>query len=37
LTRIEKSIQIKASPEKVWEMLAFDKAVEWMEDREIHF
>jgi uncharacterized membrane protein len=31
LVRIEKSIEIKASPEKVWEMLAFDKAVEWME------
>jgi uncharacterized membrane protein len=31
LVRIEKSIEIKARPEKVWEMLAFDKAVEWME------
>jgi len=31
LVRIEKSIEIKASPEKVWEMLAFDKAQEWME------
>jgi len=29
--RIEKSVEIKASPEKVWEMMAFDKAVEWME------
>jgi uncharacterized protein YndB with AHSA1/START domain len=31
LVRIKKSIEINASPEKVWEMLAFDKAVEWME------
>ena len=31
MVRIEKSIEIKAPPEKVWEMLAFDKAVEWME------
>jgi len=31
LVRIEKSIEIKVSPEKVWEMLAFDKAAEWME------
>jgi len=31
LTRIEESIIIKASPAKVWEMLAFDKAVEWNE------
>lgn len=30
--RIEKSIEIKAPPEKVWEMLAFDKATEWMGD-----
>ena len=29
--RIEKSIEIKAPPEKVWEMLAFDKAQEWMD------
>jgi len=29
--RIEKSIEIKATPKKVWEMLALDKAVEWME------
>ena len=28
---IERSIEIRASPEKVWEMLAFDKAKEWME------
>jgi len=32
LVRIEKSIEIKASSEKVWEMLAFDKAQEWMEE-----
>jgi uncharacterized membrane protein len=31
LVRIEKSIEIRASPEKAWEMLAFDKAVEWMD------
>ena len=31
MVRIEKSIEIKVSPENVWEMLAFDKAVEWME------
>jgi uncharacterized protein YndB with AHSA1/START domain len=37
LVRIEKSIEIKASPEKVWEMLAFDKAVEWMEECRVHF
>ena len=34
MTRIEKSIEIKAPPEKVWEMLAFDKAVEWMDEME---
>ena len=31
MVRIEKSIEIRALPEKVWEMLAFDKAKEWME------
>ena len=31
MVRIEKSIEIKVSPENVWEMLAFNKAVEWME------
>jgi carbon monoxide dehydrogenase subunit G len=30
LTRIEKSIEIKASPEKVWEMLALDRLLEWV-------
>jgi hypothetical protein len=29
--RIEKSIVIKATPEKVWEMLAFDRLSEWGE------
>jgi len=33
LVRIEKSIEIKASPEKVWEMLAFDRMLEWMEHK----
>jgi uncharacterized membrane protein len=32
LTRVEKSIEIKAPPEKVWEMLAFDRLPEWMDD-----
>jgi len=31
LGRIEKSIEIKAPPEKVWEMLAFDRLLEWSE------
>jgi len=31
LVRIEKSIEIKAPPEKVWEMLAFDRMPEWSE------
>ncbi len=30
--RVEKSIEIKAPPEKVWEMLAFDRSSEWMGD-----
>ena len=29
--RVEKSIEIKASPDKVWEMLAFDRHPEWNE------
>ena len=29
--RIEKSIEIKTTPEKVWEMLAFDRLPEWTE------
>jgi uncharacterized membrane protein len=31
LGKIEKSIDIKASPEKVWGMLAFDRVLEWSE------
>ncbi len=31
LVRVEKSIVIKAPPEKVWEMLAFDRLPEWDE------
>jgi len=31
LVRIEKSTEIRAPPEKVWEMLAFDRRPEWME------
>jgi len=31
LTRVEKSIEIKAPPEKVWEILAFDRLLEWEE------
>jgi carbon monoxide dehydrogenase subunit G len=34
LGKIEKSIEIKASPEKVWEMLAFDRQVEWDEEMQ---
>jgi len=34
LTRVETSIEIKASPEKVWEMLALDRCPEWMDDLE---
>ncbi|MCW4021317.1 MAG: SRPBCC family protein, partial [Candidatus Bathyarchaeota archaeon] len=30
MVRIEKSVEVRASPERVWEMLAFDKAKEWM-------
>ena len=30
LGRVENSIEIKAPPEKVWEMLAWDKASEWI-------
>ena len=30
--RIEKSIEIKAPPEKVWEMLALDRLPEWNEE-----
>ena len=30
MVRMEKSIEIKAPPERVWEMLALDRQVEWM-------
>jgi len=33
--RIEKSIVIKAPPEKVWEMLAIDRLPEWMDVAEL--
>ena len=29
--RVEKSIEIRAPPERVWEMLAFDNHLEWMD------
>jgi uncharacterized protein YndB with AHSA1/START domain len=32
LGRVEKSIDIRASPEKVWQMLALDKLPEWNEE-----
>ena len=32
MARIERSIEIGASPEKVWEMLAFDRHPEWNEE-----
>ena len=32
MVRREKSVVIKAPPEKVWEMLAFDRMPEWMSD-----
>jgi len=32
LGRVEKSIEIKVRPEKVWEMLALDRCPEWMDD-----
>ena len=34
MVRIEKSIIIKAPPEKIWEMLAFDRLQEWMDMME---
>ena len=30
--RLEKSIEILAPPEKIWELLAFDRSSEWMGD-----
>jgi carbon monoxide dehydrogenase subunit G len=35
LGRIEKSIEIKARPEKIWEMLALDRLPEWMDVLEM--
>jgi carbon monoxide dehydrogenase subunit G len=35
LVRIEKSIEIEALPEKVWEMLALDRLPEWMDEMEM--
>jgi len=35
LARFEKSIEIRASPEKVWEMLALDRMPEWMDVAEV--
>jgi carbon monoxide dehydrogenase subunit G len=31
LVRVEKSVEIKVPPEKVWKMLAFDRMPEWMD------
>jgi len=33
LGRIEESIEIRAPPERIWEMLAFDRHPEWFEER----
>ena len=35
MARFEKSIEIRASPEKVWEMLALDRMPEWMDVAEV--
>ena len=35
LLKMEQSVEIKASPEQVWEMLAFDKQPEWMDVAEM--
>jgi len=35
LVRIEKSIEIKVPPEKVWEMVALDRLPEWMDVLEM--
>jgi carbon monoxide dehydrogenase subunit G len=37
LVRIEKSVEIKAQPEKVWEMLALDRMPEWMYWKSVAF
>ena len=31
MARIEKSIEIKAPPEKIWELQAWDRVPEWMD------
>jgi uncharacterized protein YndB with AHSA1/START domain len=31
LGRVKRSIEIKVPPEKVWELLAFDRLLEWEE------
>jgi len=37
MARIEKSIEIKAPPEKVWEMLALDRHPEWMGYKSVQY
>ena len=37
MVRIEKSVEIKAPPEKVWEMLALDRMPEWMYWKSVAF
>ena len=32
MTRIERSIDIKAPPENIWELLAWDRCQEWMDE-----
>lgn len=34
MDRVKKSIEIMASPEKVWEMLALDRLTEWVPEYE---
>jgi len=36
LGRTEKLIIIKAPPEKIWEMLAFDRFPEWMDMIDVY-
>ena len=35
MAKMEKSIEIKAPPERVWEMLALDRMPEWMDVVEV--
>jgi carbon monoxide dehydrogenase subunit G len=35
MTHLEKSIEIRAPPEKVWELLALDRLPEWMDVLEM--